>query len=80
MLAKSEISYIIFPMKNNPLTNAKISIMLLFSATIIAFNFFTVDVKYSQFFADKKIVLTEKLTLIEQIRLPSKKGFVSFEL
>lgn len=45
-----------------------------------ALNYLRLDIRYSQFFADRKIVLTEKLTVIEQIKLPFKKGFVGFEL
>lgn len=37
------------------------------------------DTKYSQIFAEKKIILTEKLTVFERAALPFKKGFVSFE-
>ena len=37
------------------------------------------DTKYSQIFAEKKIIVTEKLTVFEQAALPFKKGFVSFE-
>jgi hypothetical protein len=37
------------------------------------------DVKYSQFFADKKITITERLTFLEKFNLIFKKGFVDFE-
>lgn len=39
-----------------------------------------VPVKYSQYFADKQITLTETKTLGEKIlALPNKKGFIRFE-
>lgn len=39
-----------------------------------------VPVKYSQYFADKQITLTETKTLGEKfLLLPKKKGFVRFE-
>jgi hypothetical protein len=39
-----------------------------------------VEVKYSQFFADKKIVLTEKRSVLGYFALPLKKGFIKYEL
>lgn len=44
-----------------------------------ALSFVKLDTKYSQIFAEKKIIVTEKLTVFEQAALPFKKGFVSFE-
>ena len=51
---------------------------LLIGAMILAES--KVPVKYSQYFADKQITLTETKTLGEKfLLLPKKKGFVRFE-
>jgi len=38
-----------------------------------------VAVKYSQIFAEKKITLTEYMTIAERANLKNKKGFVCYE-
>ena len=45
-----------------------------------ALNSVKLETKYSQIFAEKKVIVIEKLTLFEQATLPFKKGFVSFEM
>lgn len=36
------------------------------------------SVTYEQIFAEKHIVLTEKMTLSQKILLPNKKGFIKY--
>lgn len=38
-----------------------------------------IAVKYSQIFAEKKITLTEYMTVAERVNLKNKKGFLCYE-
>ncbi len=57
--------------------------LILFLATVSLFATPIIlpkyPVKYSQFFGDQIITITEKLSLAEAWALPNKKGFIRFE-
>lgn len=36
------------------------------------------SVTYEQIFAEKRIILTEKMTISQKILLPNKKGFIKY--
>lgn len=60
--------------------NKLIAITLFILLFLIVAKNEQVEVKYSQFFADKKIVLTEKRSVLGYFALPLKKGFIKYEL
>ncbi len=62
------------------LTNKLPTITLFILLFLIVAKNEQVEVKYSQFFADKKIVLTEKRSVLGYFALPLKKGFIKYEL
>ena len=51
----------------------------LFICAALAVTSIKIAVKYSQIFAEKKIVLTEYMSFAEKTNLQNKKGFVSYE-
>lgn len=51
----------------------------LFICAALAVTSVKIAVKYSQIFAEKKIVLVEHMTLADKINLPNKKGFIAYE-
>lgn len=58
------------------LISASLSFGLAFAMLYAAHGKFAVT--YEQVFAEKPIILTEKMTLSDKIRLPNKKGFVRY--
>ncbi len=63
--------------------NKSVKTLILFLATVSLFATPIIlpkyPVKYSQFFAERMITLTEKLSLADAWALPNKKGFICFE-
>lgn len=58
------------------LITASLSFAMVFGMLYAAHGKFSVT--YEQVFAEKHIVLTEKMTLSERFFLPNKKGFVRY--
>jgi len=44
-------------------------------STLMAAHF-KIPVKYSQYFAERQIIITEHMTLAERLLLPQKKGLI----
>lgn len=58
------------------LITASLSFAMVFAMLYAAHGKFSVT--YEQVFAERHIVLTEKMTLSQKILLPNKKGFIKY--
>ena len=58
------------------LITASLSFAIAFGMLYAAHGKFSVT--YEQIFAEKRIILTEKMTLSQKILLPNKKGFIKY--
>lgn len=58
---------------------ASISFAVLMLGSVLFASHYKAVTRYSQIFAEKRIVLTEVLTLQEKLLLKHKKGFIQYE-